>query len=387
MTVSTSIQSPTDDLLNAAQMQAQTQTANIKIADRLVGPTHAPFVIAELSGNHNGSLERALQLVDAAADSGVDALKLQTYTADTLTLDCDGPDFQIVNPESLWAGQTLYKLYQKAYTPWAWHGPIFERCQKLGLICFSTPFDVSAIELLESLNCPAYKIASFENIDLALIAAVAKTGKPVIISTGLASEEDITDAVTTAITHGCTQLALLKCTSSYPANPKNSNLLTLPYLQRKFGQLVAQLNPNAVLLTGLSDHTLGIGAAVASVALGGRIIEKHLTLDRDGGGVDDAFSLEPQEMMQLKLEADRAQQALGQIFMGPTEAEQQNLIFRRSLYISQPVKAGECLTEANVRSVRPGYGLKPKFLPQVLGQRAKRDLALGDRVTWDVIDR
>jgi N-acetylneuraminate synthase len=357
--------------------------SEITIADRMIGPAHAPFIIAEMSGNHNQDLHRALMLVDAAADAGVDALKLQTYTADTLTLQVDLPDFQISDPDSLWHGQTLYQLYEKAYTPWEWHAAIFDRCRERGLIAFSSPFDASAVAFLEQLNVPAYKIASFELVDLELIKTVARTGKPMIMSTGLATLEEIEEAVQAAIKAGARQLGILKCTSSYPANPADSHLQTIPVLQQKVSEWVARLNPEASVVVGLSDHTLGIGAAIASVALGANIIEKHLTLNREDGGVDAAFSLTPQEFKQLKAETIQAHAALGGVHFGPSEAEKGSLIYRRSLYIAAPIAAGESLTAENLRCVRPGFSLKPKYWQSVLGRTVTRDLTPGDRLTLD----
>ncbi|WP_236612525.1 pseudaminic acid synthase [Picosynechococcus sp. NKBG15041c] len=331
-------------------------------------------MVAEMSGNHNQSLDRALEIVEAAAKSGVHALKLQTYTADTMTLDLDEGEFFINDPKSLWQGHSLYKLYQQAYTPWEWHEPIFKRCQELGIIGFSTPFDETAVDFLESLDVPCYKIASFENTDLPLIRKVASTGKPIIISTGMASIAELDETVRTAREAGCQDLILLKCTSTYPASPENTNLLTIPHLRELFDVQV-----------GLSDHTLGIGVAVASVALGATFIEKHFTLSRADGGVDAAFSMEPYEMKQLVEETQRAWQALGQVRYGATVAEQKSLVFRRSLYVAENIKAGEILTPQNIRRIRPGYGLAPKYYDLVLGKTAKQDLAKGTPLSWDAL--
>lgn len=346
----------------------------IRIAGREIGPHARPYLIAEMSGNHNQSLQRALAIVDAAADAGADAIKLQTYTADTMTLDIRAPGFVIDNPASPWAGRQLHALYAEASTPWAWHAPIMARARERGLHCFSTPFDDTAVDLLESLEVPAYKIASFELTDLALIRRVAATGKPLIVSTGMATLAEIDDAVRAARAAGCRELVLLKCTSTYPAAPTDSNIRTLPALRDAFGTGV-----------GLSDHTLGCGVAVAAVALGATLIEKHFTLSRAEGGVDSAFSLEPAEFMQLRIETERAWQSLGQVNFQPTEAEGGSKQFRRSLYIVKPVKAGELLTRDNVRAIRPGYGLAPKHLEQLLGCRAARDAAPGTPLAWELV--
>ena len=330
-----------------------------------------PFIIAEMSGNHNHSLERALQIVDAAAESGVDALKLQTYTADTLTIDKSEGEFFISDPNNLWKGESLYSLYQKAYTPWEWHKAIFDRCKEKGIVCFSTPFDFTAVDFLEELDCPIYKIASFENIDIPLIKRVAQTGNPMIVSTGMASLSELDDLVRTAKENGCQDLTLLKCTSSYPATPKGTNLLTIPHMKKLFKCNV-----------GLSDHTLGIGAAVASVALGATVIEKHFTLSRADGGVDAAFSMEPAEMAQLVRECNTACEALGEVSHEMQEQEKKSMVFRRSLYIVDDMKAGDIITEKNMRSIRPGLGLKPKYYSIVLGKRIKKDVTKGTPVNW-----
>ena len=333
-----------------------------------------PFIIAEMSGNHNHSLERALAIVDAAAAAGVDAVKIQTYTADTMTLDIDEGEFFIKDKDSLWSGESLYHLYQKAYTPWEWHEPIFKRCQERGIIGFSTPFDATAVDFLENLSVPYYKIASFENVDLPLIRKVAQTGKPIIASTGMASVAELDDLVRTARENGCADLTLLKCTSSYPATPEGTNLLTIPHLRDLFHCKV-----------GVSDHTLGIGAAVASVALGSSVIEKHFTLSRADGGVDAAFSLEPQEMAQLVRECRTAWQALGTVSYERQEQEEKSLQFRRSLYIVENMKAGDVITSQNMRSIRPGLGLSPKYYDMLLGKIVKYDVKRGTAVTWDMI--
>lgn len=334
-----------------------------------------PFIIAEMSGNHNQSLERALKIVDAAAEAGVDALKIQTYTADTMTIDKSDGEFFISDPNSLWEGESLYNLYKKAYTPWEWHKPIFDRCKEWGVIGFSTPFDATAVDFLEELGNPIYKIASFENIDIPLIKKVASTGKPIIASTGMASLAELDDLVTAARENGCADLSLLKCTSSYPASPKGTNLITIPHLKQLFKCNV-----------GLSDHTLGIGAAIASIALGGTIIEKHFTLSRADGGVDSAFSLEPEEMKLLVRECNTAFEALGEVSYGITEQEKKSMQFRRSLYIVEDMKAGDIITEKNMRSIRPGKGLSPKYYDVVLGKTVSRNIARGTAVEWCFIE-
>jgi pseudaminic acid synthase len=349
-------------------------TRDIDIQGKKIGPTHKPFIVAEMSGNHNQSLERALELAKLAAKSGVHGLKLQTYRADTITLNASHGPFFIEDKNSLWEGNSLYSLYEKAYTPWEWHKPIFDLCAQLNLICFSTPFDESAVDFLEELNVPCYKIASFENIHIPLIRKVASTGKPVIISTGMATEEELSKTVQAARKAGCKDLILLKCTSQYPASPYDANLLTIPDLRERFGVQV-----------GLSDHTTGIGVAVASIALGVTIIEKHFTSRRSDGGVDSAFSMEPEEMAQLVIETTRAQQALGHVQYGPTEAEKPSLQFRRSLYVAQDMKAGELFTPNNMKAVRPGGGLPPEHYEEVLGKPISRDAKLGDPVTWDLV--
>jgi len=338
----------------------------LKIAGRPIGANHPPFVIAEMSGNHNQSLERALAIVEAAAQSGAHAIKLQTYTADTITLDVRGGSFEISDPDSLWAGQNLHDLYKQAHTPWEWHGPIMARARELGLICFSSPFDETAVDFLEELGAPAYKIASFENNHLPLIEKVAATGKPLIISTGMASLGELDDAVRTARDTGCTQLVLLKCTSTYPASPENTNIRTIPHLRELFGCEV-----------GLSDHTMGVGVAVAAVALGASVVEKHFTLARADGGVDSAFSLEPAELACLASETEKAWQALGEVRYGPTEAEKKSLAFRRSIYAATNIAEGESFTAENIRIVRPGHGAPPSFYRQLLDQKARQQYRAG----------
>ena len=334
-----------------------------------------PFIIAEMSGNHNQSLERALTIVDAAADAGVDAVKIQTYTADTMTIDIDTGEFFISDKDSLWKGETLYHLYEKAHTPWEWHKAIFERCKERGIMGFSTPFDDTSVDFLEDLGVPCYKIASFENVDLPLIRKVARTGKPIIASTGMTTVAELSDLVQTVRENGCTDLTLLKCTSSYPASPEGTNLRTIPHMRELFGCAV-----------GLSDHTLGIGAAVASVALGATVIEKHFTLSRVEGGVDAAFSLEPAEMAQLVRECRTAALALGTVSYERAEQEQKSLQFRRSLYVVEDMKAGDVFTEKNLRRIRPGMGISPKYYDALLGRCVKCDVKRGTPVSWDIVE-
>ncbi|MEC9282167.1 MAG: pseudaminic acid synthase [Bdellovibrionota bacterium] len=334
----------------------------------------APYIVAEMSGNHNQSIDMALKIVDAAADCGVDALKVQTYTAESMTLDSSKEDFLVKSKGSLWDGESLFSLYKKAYTPWEWHKSIQERCKQKGIEFFSSPFSIEAVDFLEDLEVPFYKIASFENTDLELIKKVASKKKPMIISTGMASIGDLELSVKTALENSCQELVLLKCTSSYPASPENTNLKTIEHLREMFGVKV-----------GLSDHTLGIGAACASVAFGACLIEKHFVLDRKAGGVDAAFSLEPSEMKALVTETKRAYQALGKVHYGPTKQEETSKVFRRSIYVTKNISAGEELTRDNIRVMRPGYGLEPKYLPVVLGKKVNCDLELGDRIDWDVL--
>ena len=345
----------------------------IKIANISIGINCPPFIIAEMSGNHNQSLKRALEIVEAAAKTGVHALKLQTYTADTMTLDIKTEDFIISDKKSLWKGRNLYELYEQAHTPWEWHQPIFQRCQELGIICFSTPFDDTAVDFLEGLNVAVYKIASFESTDLPLIRKVASTGKPMIISTGMATVAELYEVVLTAKENGCKDIILLKCTSSYPATPENSNIHTIPHMRELFDCEV-----------GLSDHTFGIGASVAAVAHGATVIEKHFTLRRADGGVDSAFSMEPDEMKNLVIETERAWQALGKVFYGGTEAEEKSKVFRRSLYIAEDMKADDVLNKNNLRIIRPGYGLPPKFYDTLIGKKVNQDIMKGTPISWDL---
>lgn len=342
------------------------------IADRLVGSGSPPFVIAEMSGNHNQSLDRALALVDSAADAGAHALKLQTYTADTLTLRKKCEEFIVDDSSSLWNGSSLHDLYSKASTPWEWHEPIFSRARSRGLICFSSPFDETAVDFLETLDVPAYKIASFENNYLSLISKAASTGKPLIISTGMASLSDLERAVNAARQYGCKDLVLLKCTSTYPASPEHTNIRTIPHLGSLFDCQV-----------GLSDHSMGIGVAVASVALGATVIEKHLTLSRDDGGVDSSFSMEPHEFRALVDESLRAWQSLGSISYGPTALEEKSLIFRRSIYVSKDISVGDKFSEENIRIVRPGYGAPPYLFDVILGKIARKHFKSGTPLSLD----
>ncbi|TPG63728.1 pseudaminic acid synthase [Hymenobacter nivis] len=344
----------------------------IHIGGRPVGPQHPPFVIAEMSGNHNQSLDRALALVDAAAAAGVHALKLQTYTADTISMDTG---FTIREEgQSLWEGQDLYKLYQAAHTPWEWHAAIFARARQHGMLAFSSPFDETAVDFLETLDVPAYKIASFENAHWPLLRRVAATGKPVIVSTGAATLAEIDDAVRVLRAAGCRELVLLKCTSTYPASPQNTNLRTIPVLAETFGCPI-----------GLSDHTMGVGASVAAVALGACVIEKHFTLSRAEGGVDSAFSLEPSELKLLVEETERAHQALGTVQLCVQASEEKSRVFKRSIYVAQPIAAGEEFTAENLRIIRPGDGLLPRYWDVVLGRRAVRDLRPGTPLAWDAL--
>ncbi len=348
--------------------------SSVSVAGHSVGPDDTPFVIAEVSGNHNGSLDRALEIIDAIADSGAQAVKFQTYTADTLTIDAPGPRFRIRSGHDLWGGRSLYDLYAEAHTPWDWHAPMFARARERGLVPFSSPFDPTAIELLESLDCPVYKIASAELVDLPLIREVASTGKPMIISSGMATLGEIDAALTAARDGGCSEMVLLACTASYPAHPADARLLSIPTLQSAFG-----------IPIGLSDHTAGIGVAVAAVALGAVAVEKHVTLRRADGGVDSDFSLEPDELASLVRETAAARLAVQAPRFGPTEAERDTLALRRSLYVVADVRAGDEVTRENVRSIRPAGGLPTDSITTVLGRRFARDVERGTPLTLDLI--
>ncbi len=345
---------------------------HIEIAGRTIGPDHSPYVIAELSANHNGKLETAVRIIEAAKKAGADAVKLQTYKPDTITLDCDSEDFKIRG--GLWDGRTLYELYEEAHMPWDWHKPLFDHARKLGITIFSSPFDNTAIDLLEDLNTPAYKIASFEAVDLPLIKYAASTGKPMIISTGMADAEEIQEAVDAAREGGCKQLAVLHCVSGYPAPAEDYNLRTIPDMMERFG-----------LVTGLSDHTLDNTTAITSVAMGASIIEKHFTLDRSGGGPDDSFSLEPADLAALCQGAKTAWQAMGRVDYGRKSSEQGNAKFRRSLYFVKAMSANEKITPDCIRSVRPGYGLAPKFLHEIIGKKVTQDIKQNSPVTMSLI--
>lgn len=344
----------------------------ITINNRKIGVDFPPYIIAELSANHNGDIQRAFKIMEEAKKAGADAIKLQTYTQDTLTIDCDNEDFQIHG--GLWDGQTLYELYKGAHMPWQWHKPLFEKAKQLDITIFSSPFDFTAVDLLEELDAPAYKIASFELVDLALIARVAQTGKPMIMSTGMANEEEIQEAIDNAYENGCEALIVLHCVSGYPAPAGQYNLRTLTDMRKRFN-----------IMTGLSDHTIDNATAVASVALGACLIEKHFTLDRSAGGVDDSFSLEPHELTQLCKDTKTAWQALGKVNYEHTEAEKCNVKFRRSLYVVKEMKAGEKFSAENTRSIRPGFGLAPKYYHDILGKRASIDIVAGTALAYSLI--
>ncbi len=346
---------------------------SLSIAGRRISADQPPYIIAEMSANHNGNIETAFRIIEEAKKAGADALKIQTYAPDTITLNSDLPDFQIKG--GLWEGKTLYELYEWAHTPWDWHKPLFEHARKIGIPIFSSPFDTTAVDLLEDLNAPAYKIASFEAVDLPLIRYVAATGKPMIISTGMADAEEIEEAITAAREGGCKELAILHCVSGYPAPAEDYNLRTIPDMIERFG-----------LVTGLSDHTLDNTTAIASVVLGASLIEKHFTLDRKGGGPDDSFSLEPADLAALCRDSKTAWNALGNVDYGRKSSEQGNVQFRRSLYFVEDLKAGDRVSDENIRSVRPGYGIAPKHLESAKGRRVTRDIQKNTRVTWDSID-
>lgn len=345
---------------------------NFTIGSRLIGSDQPPLIIAELSGNHNQDLNRGLAIVDAMAAAGAHAIKLQTYTADTMTLP---GAYRIDDPNSLWYGRELHELYQEAHTPWEWHQPLFERARQHGMLAFSSPFDETAVDFLEMLDVPAYKIASFENTDWPLLRRVAATGKPVIMSTGASTLAEVAEAVQVLRDAGCRDLVLLKCTSTYPATPLNTNLRTIPHFQQLFSDC----------LVGLSDHTAGVGASVAAVALGACVIEKHVTLRRADGGVDSAFSLEPEEVASLVTETERAWQALGQIQYGVQRAEEKSRLYKRSLYVAQEIQPGEVFTKENLRVVRPGDGLPPRYYDQLLGKPARQHLPAGTPLTWEAL--
>jgi pseudaminic acid synthase len=348
------------------------RTPGVRIDGVEVGPGHPPYIVAELSANHAGSLEKALHIVQLAKQAGASAIKLQTYTPDTMTIDHDAPDFRI--DSGLWSGYTLYRLYQEAHTPWEWHGRLFEEGRRLGITVFSSPFDDTAVDLLERLGSPAYKIASFEALDHNLIARVARTGKPMIISTGMSTLAEISDAVNVARKHAANELALLHCVSAYPAPISDSNLATIPHMADAFGAVV-----------GLSDHTVGVAVAIAAVSLGASIIEKHLTLRRADGGPDAAFSLEPNEFEQLVTGCHDAWASVGHVTYEREASEAANLVFRRSLYVVRDIAEGEELTRENVRAIRPGYGLPPKYLDQVLGRRVRYELTRGTALSWEML--
>ncbi|SNR90683.1 pseudaminic acid synthase [Pseudomonas segetis] len=346
---------------------------NLIINGREIGSDFPPYIIAELSANHNGSIDTALKIITAAKRAGADAVKLQTYKPDTITLNCDSDEFQIQG--GLWDGRTLYELYEEAHMPWAWHKTLFDHARETGITIFSSPFDNTAVDLLEDLNAPAYKIASFEAVDIPLIKYAASTGKPMIISTGMADEFEIEEAITAAREGGCKELAILHCVSGYPAPAEDYNLRTIPDMLRRFG-----------VVTGLSDHTLDNTTAIASVAVGSSIIEKHFTLDRSGGGPDDSFSLQPEELFALCQDSKTAWAALGNINYGKKLSEQSNVKFRRSLYFIKTLMAGEIITNEHIRSVRPGYGIEPKYLDDVLGRKVKVDVSYGTPVKREMIE-
>ena len=347
----------------------------IKIGNHIISKDTKPFIIAEMSGNHNQSLDRAMEIVRTAAGTGANAVKLQTYTADTMTINHRRGLFDITDKNSLWYGRNIYELYEEAHTPWEWHKPLFDYANELGLIFFSTPFDETAVDFLEDLNVPCYKIASFENTDHPLLKRVARTGKPVIMSTGIANITDIIESVQVLNENGCNQIVLLKCTSTYPATPENTNLVTIPILQQIF--------PDCII--GLSDHTMGIGTSVASVVLGARVIEKHFTINRSDGGVDSTFSMEPSEMKALVVESERAFLALGSVQLSVQKVEEGSKMFKRSVYVVKDIKVGEKFTKENIRVIRPGDGVQPKYYEQVLEKNAFCDLKRGTPLKWDSV--
>ncbi len=348
------------------------QVRTFEIQGRPIGLTQKPYIIAEISANHGGKLERALKITEEAAKAGADAIKLQTYSADTMTIDLRKGDFMISDPKSLWNGYSLYDLYKEAATPWEWHAPLIARAKELGMACFSTPFDDTAVDFLEKLKLPAYKIASFENTDLRLVRKVGGLRKPVIASTGMANLGEISELVNTLVQAGASQIALLKCTSTYPANPTESNVRSIPHMREMFKTEI-----------GLSDHTMGVGAAVAAVALGATVIEKHFTLSRADGGPDAAFSMEPHELKALVIETERAWQALGHVQYGAEGREKNSLQFRRSLYVVEDMKAGDVLSAKNLRAIRPGFGLPPKWYEVVIGKKINKNVERGTALSWD----
>lgn len=349
-------------------------SSTVKIADFAIGPGHRPFIIAEISGNHNQSIERACEIVKAAKEAGADAVKLQTYTADTMTLNLREREFFVSDKENIWQGQSLYELYEKAHTPWEWHKEIFRYAKELGILCFSTPFDDTAVDFLEELDVPCYKIASFENTDIPLLKKIAQTKKPIIMSTGMATFRELATSLDVLEEAGCKDLILLKCTSAYPSIEKHANMQTIPHMKEAFGVNV-----------GLSDHSMGIAVPLVATALGACVIEKHLTLSREDGGVDSSFSLTPQEFSMLVRESANAFDALGKISYGPTEKEKKSIVYRRSVYVSKNIRKGEVLTKENTKIIRPSYGLKPEFYELVLGRVANRDIEIGTPLTWDLI--
>lgn len=350
--------------------------SSVSISERHINISEPPYIIAEMSGNHNQSLDRALAIVDAAAEAGVDAVKIQTYTPDTMTLNLSSREFVINDSNSLWQGRTMYQVFQDAHTPWEWHKSIIQRCQSKGITCFSSPFDTSAVDFLEELEMPAYKIASFEINDIPLIKRVARTRKPMIMSVGMATIGEIDEAVMTAKENGCTSLVLLKCTSTYPATARESNVITIPHLRNTFNCEV-----------GLSDHTLGIGAAIAAVSHGASVIEKHFTLARSDGGTDAEFSLEPSELALLVKESRQAWDSLGKVAYGPTESEKASTKYRRSIYVSDNMSKGDKFTTENTRIIRPGLGLHPRYYEIILGAKAKTSINAGTPISWDMLDR
>ena len=347
---------------------------DIKIGNFIINEKSRPFIIAEMSGNHNQSVDRALEIIDAAAECGADAVKLQTYTPDTMTIDHDKGLFYIDDPKSLWNGNTLYDLYKTAHTPWEWHKQIFDRAKEKGIMIFSTPFDASSVDFLETLDVPAYKIASFENKDWELLKKVAKTNKPVIMSTGASTISEISESVAVLKKNGCNDIILLKCTSTYPATPESTNLKTIPHMKDIFD-----------CFTGLSDHTMGIGVPIASVALGAKVIEKHFTLDRSDGGVDSDFSIEPQELKSLVTECERAHQSLGKVSYDILKDEESSLRFKRSIYVVKDIQKGEKFDKKNIRIIRPGDGMEPKYYQKIIGKESKNALKRGTPMSWELL--